>query len=174
MRDRYRVIARVEKSHGRTGEVVTVAVHGLPPLVREGLEVFVVPPRLKGPRSYVVKRVSEGAHGQLVSLSGVTGINEADGLCGRYLLAREKDLPDDVALHDAEALFGREVTDESLGFLGTIEEVMVGPANDVWVIEGPFGEVLVPVVEDVVLEVPDTGAIGVRVPSGLVDGGDVQ
>jgi len=29
-------------------------------------------------------------------------------------------------------------------------------------------------VEDVVLEVPDTGAIRVRVPSGLVDGGDVQ
>lgn len=153
---------------------MTVAVHGLPPLVREGLEVFVVPPRLKGPRSYVVTHVSEGAHGQLVSLSGVTGINEADGLRGRYFLAREKDLPDDVALHDAEALFGREVTDECLGFLGTIEEVMVGPANDVWVIEGPFGEVLVPVVEDVVLEVPDTGAIRVCVPSGLVDGGDVQ
>lgn len=151
---------------------MTVAVHGLPPLVREGLEVFVVPPRLKGPRSHVVTHVSEGAHGQLVSLSGVTGIDAADGFRGRYLLAREQDLPDDVALHDAEALFGREVADESLGFLGTIEEVMVGPANDVWVVEGPFGEVLVPVVDDVVLEVPDTGVIRVRVPSGLVDGGD--
>ena len=174
MRDRYRVIARVEKSHGRTGEVVTVAVHGLPPLVREGLEVFVVPPRLKAPRSFMVTHVTEGARGQLVSLSGVTGIDQADGLRGRYLLAREKDLPDDVALHDAEALFGREVCDKSLGYLGTIEEVMVGPANDVWVVEGPFGEVLLPVVEDVVAGVPDDGPIAVCVPAGLIDGGGDQ
>ena len=174
MRDRYRVIARVEKSHGRTGEVVTVAVHGLPPLVREGLEVFVVPPRLKGRRSFMVTHVTEGARGQLISLSGVTGIDQADGLRGRYLLAREKDLPDDVALHDAEALFGREVCDKSLGYLGTIEEVMVGPANDVWVVEGPFGEVLLPVVEDVVAEVPDDGPIAVCVPAGLIDGGGDQ
>jgi 16S rRNA processing protein RimM len=171
LRDRYRVIARVEKSHGRTGEVVTVAVHGLPPLVREGLEVFVVPPRLKGPRSHVVKRVSDGARGQLVSLSGVNGIDAADGLRGRYLLAREADLPDDVALHDAEALFGRDVSDESLGFLGTIEEVMMGPANDVWVVEGPYGEVLLPVVDEVVRGVPEEGPIPVRIPSGLIDGG---
>ncbi|WP_242622205.1 16S rRNA processing protein RimM [Olsenella sp. Marseille-P4559] len=153
---------------------MTVAVHGLPPLVREGLEVFVVPPRLKGPRSHVVASVSDGPRGQLVSLSGVGGIEGADALRGRYLLARECDLPDDVALHDAEALLGREVEDERLGFLGTIGEVMVGPANDVWVIEGPFGEVLVPVVDEVVSEVPDNGPIAVRTPSGLVDGGGDQ
>lgn len=172
MRERYRVIARVEKSHGRTGEVVTVAVHGLPPLVREGLEVFAVPPRLKGPRSHVVTNVTEGAHGQLVSLSGVGDIDSADALRGRYLLARESNLPDDVALHDAEALFGREVSDQELGYLGTIAEVMVGPANDVWVIEGPFGEVLVPVVDQVVLALPEKGPISVHIPSGLVDGGE--
>ena len=174
MRERYRVIARVEKSHGQAGEVVTVAVHDLPPLVREGLEVFVVPPRLKGPRSHVVTRVSEGPHGQLVSLSGVNGIDGADVLRGRFLLAREEDLPDDVALRDAEALLDREVVDNLLGYLGTISEVMVGPANDVWVIDGPFGEVLVPVVDEVVVEVPDAGPIIVSVPSGLVDGDDVE
>ncbi len=122
----------------------------------------------------MVTHVTEGARGQLVSLSGVTGIDQADGLRGRYLLAREKDLPDDVALHDAEALFGREVCDKSLGYLGTIEEVMVGPANDVWVVEGPFGEVLLPVVEDVVAGVPDDGPIAVCVPAGLIDGGGDQ
>ena len=91
---------------------------------------------------------------------------------GRYLLARESNLPDDVALHDAEALFGREVSDQELGYLGTIAEVMVGPANDVWVIEGPFGEVLVPVVDQVVLALPEKGPISVHIPSGLVDGGE--
>ena len=153
---------------------MTVAVHGLPPLVREGLEVFVVPPRLKGPRSHVVTHVTEGSRGQLVSLSGVGGIDAADALRGRYLLARERDLPEGVALHDAEALLGREVVDEALGFIGAIEEVMVGPANDVWVVEGPFGEVLVPVAGEVVPTVPTKGPIPVRVPLGLVDGGGGQ
>ena len=50
----------------------------------------------------------------------------------------------------------------------------MGPANDVWVIDGPFGEVLVPVVDEVVVEVPDAGPIIVSVPSGLVDGDDVE
>ena len=79
-----------------------------------------------------------------------------------------------VALRDAEALLDREVVDNLLGYLGTISEVMVGPANDVWVIDGPFGEVLVPVVDEVVVEVPDAGPIIVSVPSGLVDGDDVE
>ena len=79
-----------------------------------------------------------------------------------------------MALHDAEALLDREVVDNSLGYLGTISEVMVGPANDVWVIGGPFGEVLVPVVDEVVVEVPDAGPIIVSVPAGLVDGDDVE
>lgn len=162
----------MEKTHGRKGEVVTVPVHGLPLLVREGLVVFVVPPHLKGPRSLRVTAVeSDGRWGQLVAFDGVSGLDAAEGLVGRMLLARSADLPDDLALHDAEALQGREVEDESLGRLGTITEVMMGPANDVWVVEGPLGEVLLPVVESVVSDVPEEGPITVRVPGGMLDGG---
>ena len=67
-----------------------------------------------------------------------------------------------------DALIGREVSDASLGPLGTIYEVMVGVANDVWVIRGRFGEVLVPVVDEFVSEVPPAGPIVVRVPDGTV------
>ena len=48
---------------------------------------------------------------------------------------------------------------------------MTGAANDVWVIEGPFGEVLVPVVDEFVLACDDHGPIRVRVPDGTVPGG---
>ena len=172
MRERYRVIARVEKTHGRRGEVVTVPVHGLPLLVHEGLRVAVVPPQLKGSRWHTVIGADEdGRAGQLVLLSGATEIGDAEKLVGRYLLARRSDLPDDLELRDAARLVGRQVTDERNGLLGTIEEVMVGPANDVWVIEFEgAGEVLLPVIGQVVSEVPEDGAIAVDA-TGFVNGG---
>jgi 16S rRNA processing protein RimM len=168
---RYRAIARVEKTHGKKGEVVTVPVHGLPPMLREGLEVFPVPPALKGPRSRIVREADEGRTGQLVSLEGVDDINCAASLVGKVLLARIDDLPDDLAMHDVDALLDREVIDERHGSLGTLDEVMVGPANDVWVVRGAWGEVLIPVVDAVVLDVPAEGALRVRVPEGILDGG---
>ena len=54
--------------------------------------------------------------------------------------------------------------------LGTIVEIMSAPANDVWVVEGNrYGEVLIPVIEQVVLDLPDQGTISVRVMDGLID-----
>ena len=65
---------------------------------------------------------------------------------------------------------GREVVDERFGSLGTIVEIMSTPANDVWVVEGDrYGEVLIPVIEQVVLDLPDTGTICVHVMDGLID-----
>ena len=168
MPERYRRIARVQKAHGRSGEVVTVPVHGLPPLVRVGLDVAVVPPPLRGPRWHTVRSCSaDGRSGALVALSGVDTIEAAERLVGRELLARVADLPDDLALHDADRLVGRTVTDELTGESGRLCEVMRGPANDVWVVRGERGELLLPVVADVVDEVPDEGPIPVRVPAGL-------
>lgn len=168
MREKYRCIARVEKTHGRKGEVVTVPVHGLPSLVREGLRVAVVPPELSGPRWRTVLALShDDRAGDLVAISGCGTLTEAEALVGRYLLASVKDLPADLALHDAGRLVGRLVSDERGEVLGTIVEVMSGPANDVWVVSGQLGEILLPVIDAVVREVPDMGPIPVRVPAGL-------
>ena len=47
---------------------------------------------------------------------------------------------------------------------------MSTPANDVWVVEGDrYGEVLIPVIEQVVLDLPDQGTISVHVMDGLID-----
>lgn len=166
----YRVIARVVKTHANKGEVVAVAADGLPLLLRPGLRVCVVPPALKGPRWHDIVSVDTRPAGQLVGLSDVRDKQAAEGLVGRFLLVSVADLPDDLSMHDASALVGREVVDNELGALGRIVEVMLGPANDVWVLDGPYGEVLLPVVEQVVVEVPDEGPILVDAPTGSVEG----
>ena len=163
MRERYRCIARVQKSHGKNGEVVAVPVHGLPAVLAEGLDVCVVPPRLKGERWKTVESCfTDDREGCLIKLSGVDDIGTAKELAGRYLLAREADLPGDLELHDADRLIGREVEDARLGMRGIITEVMRGVANDAWAIDVDGEEILIPVVDHVVSEVPESGPIPVN------------
>ncbi|MBO7673452.1 MAG: 16S rRNA processing protein RimM [Atopobiaceae bacterium] len=171
MAEAYRSIARIQKTHGRNGEVVAVPTHGLPLLLHEGLEVTVVPPELKGPRRHVVSRCVDAPAGQLVAFADVRSLGEASRLVGKTVLARMADLPADVALHDVDALAGRMVRDVRHGPLGAIEEVLRGPANDVWVVRGRYGEVLVPVVEAMIREFDESGDILVDLPDGLVDEG---
>lgn len=170
-RKRWRLVARVVKTHGRKGEVVVAPVHGLPALLAEGMQVACVPPQLHTDRYHRVASVAEeGGAGQLVSLSGVTDLNTAKALVGHSILVSEDELPDDLSLEGPQVWFDREVRDRTYGVLGTITEVMVGRGNDVWVVEGPYGEVLIPVVDEIVLSCPDEGAIEVDLPDGLVEG----
>ena len=151
---------------------MTVPVHGLPPMLHEGLRVACVPPALKGDRWHEVLHVTNGGGaGQLVALSGVDGIAAAEDLTGCTMLADVADLPEDFELHDVDALLGRDVTDKVYGHIGQIVEIMVGQANDVWVIEGPYGEVLIPIVDEVGSEVPADGEIVVHAPTGTIASG---
>ena len=151
---------------------MTDTVGGLPPLLSVGMRVAAVPPLLKESRWHEVMEVhDEGGSGQLVRLSGVDNISHAKALAGLTLLAPVDSLPADFALHDVDALLGREVEDDVLGPLGSITEVMRGAANDVWVVEGPFGEVLLAVVDEVVKSVPAEGPVIVHAPTGSVETG---
>lgn len=167
MPGRYRCIARVEKTHGKHGEVVAVPAHGLPSLVRTGLRVALVPPSLRGDRWHVVTSCSQDARaGALVTLSGVDSLSDASECVDRHLLACVDDLPEDLSLRDAERLVGREVS-LGVGVAARIVEVMRGPANDVWVLRGELGEMLVPVIPEVVADVPEEGPIAVSPLEGL-------
>jgi 16S rRNA processing protein RimM len=160
----------VEKPHGKRGEVVTVPVHGLPLMLHEGMTVACVPPALKRDRWHEVTGVtSGGGTGALVELAGVSSIADAEELAGCTILANVEDLPEGYEIHDLDALLGRSVSDEEHGHLGSISEILVGQVHDVWVIEGPYGEVLVPAVPEIVKELPAEGEILVDVPKGTIE-----
>lgn len=134
------------------------------------MDVAIVPPELKMPRYFEVGEVEVGPSGDLVSFVGVRTRGDAEALVGKTILVKENVLPEDFAFLDAEDLLGREVCDPARGFSATIAEIMRGPANDVWVLSGDAGEVLVPVIESVVEEIPETGSITVHIPDGLIGG----
>ena len=165
----YKNIARVLKTHGVKGEVVVVPLRGLPFLLQQNMKVSCNPPSLDRERFIRVEDVKPSGDGALVTFSGVTSLSDAEKLVDTVILASEQDLDLSTLDVPVDLLLNREVVDVERGFIGIITEVMIGPANNVWVIEGPFGEILLPVIEQVVLDLPHDGQIRVSLLDGMIE-----
>ena len=102
----------------------------------------------------------------LVKLAGLDSPEEvADrrGQLVRIALADAPLLPEGEYYH--YQLLGIDVVDEAETFLGRVAEIIETGANDVYVVRGPAGEVLLPVIEGVILSVdPVGGRMVVRQP----------
>lgn len=163
-------IARVVKTHGLKGELAVEPTPDFafaPPI---GLEVWFVPPP-PGVRSGRLQSVRRGPRGPLLKISGIDDIGLAGAFVGTQIMARSADLPAEMLepVEVAEDGLGLSVTDVERGLLGEVVEVIVTGANDVWVIDGPHGEVLLPVIDDVVLSVDwDAATAMVQLLPGLL------
>ena len=162
-------IGRIAKAHGLKGEISVVTPDAPPHALREGLSVWVVPPPQE-PTEYSIEWVRPGPKGPLVKLSGVSAREPAARLAGRTVVARRSDLPEEWG-YIVDDDIGLRVLDTERGDLGRVEDVIVTGANDVWVVRGSeHGEVLIPVIEDVVLDIDDDSRTAtVRLLPGLVD-----
>lgn len=65
---------------------------------------------------------------------------------------------------------GFTVSDELLGDLGVITEVEDSTANVLFCVEGRYGDLMLPAVEEFILDIDHQGRhVGMRLPDGLVD-----
>ena len=163
------MVAELTRAHGIRGELAARFVGLAPEDLRNA------PLRLRrSSGETTTARIASARPVQgawIVAIEGVVDRNEAEALRGAVLLAKRRDLP---APGPGEwyvtDLVGLVLFDEGGEEIGVLEEVLKLPANDVFVVRGPRGEVLVPVLEDVVVDV-DVAAkrIRVRLPAGLLD-----
>ena len=150
----FTALARVVKTHGLKGEVAVEPATDLPFVLPVGLELWFVPPP-SAVRTGSVEGVRRGPKGPLVKISGIDDIGVAKTLVGADLMARTSDLPDGWGEPDADELdpIGLRVSEARRGYLGEVVELIVTGANDVWVLDGPLGEVLIPVIDECVLSI---------------------
>jgi 16S rRNA processing protein RimM len=97
------------------------------------------------------RRIMESGWGGRVPVLRLEGISDrtaAEGLAGRYLEAPAAPLP--AHTYYWHQLIGLAVADEAGGELGTVVEVFRAGENEVYRIEGPGGELLVPALRQVV------------------------
>jgi 16S rRNA processing protein RimM len=89
-----------------------------------------------------------GGRVPVLRLEGIADRDTAERLAGRYLEAPANALPPDT--YYWHQLIGLEAVDEAGAELGKVVEIFRAGENEVYRIEGPGGELLVPALRDVV------------------------
>lgn len=142
---------------------------GLPFILPDGAELFFNPPSLRGIHRATIEYIEGGFPDARVKLQGVDSIDDVADLVGKTVLVHREDYAEGEAPEDP---IGREVCCIERGPLGTIDGAFsAGTANRVWTVNGPYGEILIPVIDRIVLDIPDDVAesISVHLPYGLID-----
>ena len=163
----YLVVGRILRPHGIRGELrVEVLADYLERVA--GLEYLFVGPQH---RRYALKHARLHQHVLLLKLEGCEDRDAAEQLRGAVVeVAREDTIPLAAGEYYHSQLQGVEVVTDAGEVLGEIVDVLSLPgANDVYVVHGLRGEILIPGIRDVVqsLEV-EAGRMVVRLLPGLL------
>lgn len=174
MARRWADVAELIATQGLKGRLVARSVRGLPFLLSEGSAVHFVPPTLDGPRRARVRSVQHlGSDEYAVEFDKVRDRDTAELLTGSHCLLAYDDLPDDFddILHaNAEYLEGFLVVDRTLGEIGRIADVREMPTQELLIVESAAGEVMIPLVDEFVLEFDDDARVlTMDLPRGLAD-----
>jgi 16S rRNA processing protein RimM len=143
-------IGRVVKPHGVRGKVkVEYFGEDLHP-VSFYREIFIKGERGE-PEAYEVLEVIPQPPRLILRLKGIEKIEEAESLIGKEILVERESL---LKLGEGEYywadLLGMKVETEGGQSIGKIREIFPTGANDVYVVQGKRGEILLPATEEVI------------------------
>ncbi len=161
------VIGKITKSHGVRGEV-RVLPHTDIPERFTWLKTVVVGDENSVPVEVEQARVHKDK--VLLKLAGCDDRNAADLLRGKLLFVSDEDaIPlqeDEYFLFELEGL--QVVTDDGR-ILGTLAEIIETKANNVFIVRGDLGEILLPDTEEVIQEIDfENGRMRVHLIPGLL------
>lgn len=164
---RFLVIGEVTKPHGVRGEVRVMPLTDRPERFSWLQEVFLDE---NGASRAVVETARLHQGFVLLKLQGIDDRDAAETLRGKMLaIPADQAIPlaeDEYYLRD---LLGVAVVTEDGEPLGEIIDVIETGANNVFVAQGPRGEILIPDIPDVVLEIDlENGRMSVRPLPGLL------
>jgi 16S rRNA processing protein RimM len=153
----------LRRPHGLEGEILMDVLTDFPERLRSGKTVYVgdnhEPVRIASIRGHNVEKI--------IRFTGIETPEEAGKFRNKNLFVKAANLPE---LPEGEyyhhQLIGMNVLDESGQSLGTLHSILETGANDVYLVKTPEGkELLLPAVEDVILEInPDRKEMRVRPP----------
>ena len=155
--------------HGLRGYLKVQSHADSPSIFEPGRSLFVKDDGSRGDGTwYEIKEAAPYKKGIRLLFIGVDR-NSAEKLVGKDLLVFRESLP---ALEEDtyywSDLISLDVTDVNRGYLGRITSVFPTGSNDVLVVQGDCGEILVPALAAVVQDVDvKTKKMSVKLPEGL-------
>ena len=146
------VAGKLRKSHGLSGEMWIEVLTDHPELLRQGYSVFIG----KGHDKHKISSFRMAGKLGLIQLEGFNDPESLRAFSNAYLFFETKDMP---ALEDEEyyhhELIGIEVRNEDDTVLGTLTEIIVTGANDVYVVTPNNGskDLLFPAIKSVIKKI---------------------
>jgi 16S rRNA processing protein RimM len=165
--DGWIAVGQVAGVFGPRGEIKVRPLGRFPQRFRELRHVYVGEEH----RPAVVLQRRLGDKSVVLRLDMLTSREAARDLIGTYLYVPESEA---IQLPKGEyfvhQIVGLDVVTAEGEALGSIADVLQTGSNDVYVVQGPRGEVLVPALKDVIQNIDlDAGTMTVALPPGLVD-----
>lgn len=159
----------MRRAHGIHGEVVVDVSSDVPDRMHSLQTVRCILPD-GGERVLTVSQVRPGPGGPLVRFAEFDDRLMAQSLAGAALVVPVEDAP---ALPDGQyylyEIEGLRVRSDDGRDLGVVTGVLQPGANDVYVVEGPLGEILIPAVPDAIERIDvSEGVMVVRSLPGLL------
>ncbi|CAI6030885.1 Ribosome maturation factor RimM [Paenibacillus sp. JJ-100] len=148
-------VGKIVNTHGIRGELKIMPLTDFPEVrFAKNAELYLFTPD-NHPALATVESARLHKNMYIVRLKEYGNINEVEKFKGGLAKVSKENLAD---LEEGEYYFhqiiGCAVITEEGDTLGTISEILTPGANDVWVVKTPAGkEVLIPVIDDVVLDV---------------------
>jgi len=156
-------------THGLRGDLKVRPLSGDPAPLLSATEVFL---RLPDGQITKVVPLRQSLHKGMVLLkfSGYESLTAVEGFKGCRVLLDRHLLPeldqDEFYWHQIE---GASVVDLEHGEIGQLKSMFTTAAHDTWVVEGQFGEVMIPVVAEFIVNISaENKLIEVDLPSGLI------
>lgn len=153
--ERFYTVGKLANTHGLRGEVKIVPTTDFPDQrFRKGTELFLFHPSLSEPLKLKIMTRRSHKDFEILSFHGYDNINDVEKYKGGELKIPEGALmeleEDEFYIHQ---LIGCEVVSDQGEELGKIVDVIQPGANDVWVVKGKRGEILLPFIDDCIKEV---------------------
>jgi 16S rRNA processing protein RimM len=158
----------IVRAHGIRGEVILDVMSDLLDCFVEDSEIRVTD-REGTEKLLTIESARAHKGGMIVKFRGCGTRDDALLLRSHTVwLSRDQIGPLEEGRWFVEDVIGLEVYTEEEELLGTLTDVLHMPANDVYVVKGEGGEVLLPVIDDVVKEVDiEGGRMLVHLMEGL-------
>lgn len=165
---RFLAVGRITRPHGVNGEVRVELLTDVPERF-EWLDSIYLGEADPQPVSIESVRYHQGA--VLLKLAGYPTRTEAESLRGTLLQVPEAEaIPLDEDEYFLYQLVGLEVFSEEGAPIGRLSEVLETGANNVFVVDGPRGQHLIPDIPDVVRELDlEAGRLVIHLLPGLIN-----
>lgn len=168
-KDKYLLVGKTTKPHGLRGEVKIYCFSGQPENFLEYKELTLrdLKGRLTGPIAITASRVQgKSAVVKFATIADRTAAEEIEGY--EVLLLKEhlpKAKPGEYYWHQYE---GKQLVDKDGALIGTVKELFNSGAQDILVVDTNNDDVLIPVIDDFIVE-ETNDKIVVDLPPGLLE-----